>query len=155
VYRLHIVGDIFDRGPRPDIILDELMRPIPWDVQGGNHDVQWMGAAAGSTVCVCSVIHVTLSYNNLETLEDGYGISLRPLSQYAEEVYRDTDVSGFWPKLVEEGEYTPADLHAPHDAQGHRRNAVQAGMRADRRNPDFGMQGRALLEQVDLCLRPS
>ena len=100
VYRLHIVGDIFDRGPRPDIILDELMRHHSVDVQWGNHDVQWMGAAAGSTVCVASVIHVTLSYNNLETLEDGYGISLRPLSQYAEEVYRDTDVSGFWPKLV-------------------------------------------------------
>lgn len=107
VYRLHIVGDIFDRGPRPDIILDELMRHHSVDVQWGNHDVQWMGAAAGSTVCVASVIHVTLSYNNLETLEDGYGISLRPLSQYAEEVYRDTDVSGFGPKLVEEGEYTP------------------------------------------------
>ena len=96
VYRLHIVGDIFDRGPRPDIILDELMRHHSVDVQWGNHDVQWMGAAAGSTVCVASVIHVTLSYNNLETLEDGYGISLRPLSQYAEEVYRDTDVSGFF-----------------------------------------------------------
>ena len=103
VYRLHIVGDIFDRGPRPDIILDELMRHHSVDVQWGNHDVQWMGAAAGSTVCVASVIHVTLSYNNLETLEDGYGISLRPLSQYAEEVYRDTDVSGFWPKLLAAG----------------------------------------------------
>ena len=150
VYRLHIVGDIFDRGPRPDIILDELMRHHSVDVQWGNHDVQWMGAAAGSTVCVASVIHVTLSYNNLETLEDGYGISLRPLSQYAEEVYRDTDVSGFWPKLVEEGEYTPADL--ARTARMHKAIAVmlfKLECALIGRNPDFGMQGRALLEQVD------
>ena len=97
VFRLHIVGDIFDRGARPDVILDKLMRHHAVDIQWGNHDVEWMGAAAGSDACVASVVHVTLSYNNLETLEDGYGISLRPLSQFAEEVYRDTDVSGFWP----------------------------------------------------------
>jgi len=110
VFRLHIVGDIFDRGARPDVILDKLMRHHAVDIQWGNHDVEWMGAAAGSEACAASVVHVTLSYNNLETLEDGYGISLRPLSQFAEEVYRNADISGFWPKLTEPGEYSPADL---------------------------------------------
>lgn len=150
VFRLHIVGDIFDRGARPDVILDELMRHHAVDIQWGNHDVEWMGAAAGSDVCVASVIHVTLAYNNLETLEDGYGISLRPLSQFAEEVYRDTDVSGFWPKLTEGGEYSPADL--ARTARMHKAIAVmlfKAECALIDRNPDFGMQGRALLRRVD------
>ncbi len=150
VFRLHIVGDIFDRGARPDVILDELMRHHAVDIQWGNHDVEWMGAAAGSDVCVASVIHVTLAYNNLETLEDGYGISLRPLSQFAEEVYRDTDVSGFWPKLTEGGEYSPADL--ARTARMHKAIAVmlfKAECALIDRNPDFGMQDRALLRRVD------
>lgn len=150
VFRLHIVGDIFDRGARPDVILDQLMLHHAVDIQWGNHDVEWMGAAAGSDVCVASVIHVTLAYNNLETLEDGYGISLRPLSQFAEEVYRDTDVSGFWPKLVEEGAYSPADL--ARTARMHKAIAVmlfKAECALIDRNPDFGMQDRALLRRVD------
>ena len=110
VHKLHIVGDIFDRGSRPDIILDELMAHHAVDIQWGNHDVEWMGAAAGSAVCIASVIHVSLSYNNLETLEDGYGLNLRPLALFAEEVYKDTDVSAFWPKLVNDGGYSAEDL---------------------------------------------
>lgn len=150
VFRLHIVGDIFDRGARPDVILDKLMRHHAVDIQWGNHDVEWMGAAAGSDACVASVVHVTLSYNNLETLEDGYGISLRPLSQFAEEVYRDTDVSGFWPKLTEAGEYSPADL--ARTARMHKAIAVmlfKAECALIDRNPDFGMQSRALLRRVN------
>lgn len=150
VYRLHIVGDIFDRGPRPDIILDELMAHHSVDIQWGNHDVQWMGAAAGSAVCVASVIHVTLSYNNAETIEDGYGITLRPLSQFAEAVYKDTDVSGFMPKLTEQGEYSTADLMRT--ARMHKAIAVmlfKLECELIRRNPEFKMQDRALLEQVD------
>lgn len=150
VFRLHIVGDIFDRGARPDVILDKLMRHHAVDIQWGNHDVEWMGAAAGSDACVASVVHVTLSYNNLETLEDGYGISLRPLSQFAEEVYRDTDVSGFWPKLTEAGEYSPADL--ARTARMHKAIAVmlfKAECALIDRNPDFGMDSRALLRRVN------
>lgn len=150
VYRLHIVGDIFDRGPRPDIILDELMAHHSVDIQWGNHDVQWMGAAAGSAACVASVIHVTLSYNNAETIEDGYGISLRPLSQFAEVVYKDTDVSGFMPKLTEAGDYSPADLMRT--ARMHKAIAVmlfKLECRLIHRNPEFQMNDRALLEKVD------
>lgn len=150
VFRLHIVGDIFDRGARPDVILDKLMHHHAVDIQWGNHDVEWMGAAAGSDVCVASVVHVTLSYNNLETLEDGYGISLRPLSQFAEEVYRDADVSGFWPKLTQEGAYSQADL--ARTARMHKAIAVmlfKAECALIDRNPDFGMQRRALLRRVN------
>ncbi len=86
VYRLHIVGDIFDRGPRPDIILDELMAHHSVDIQWGNHDVVWMGAASGSPICVATVLHTSLAYYNTEFLEDGYGISLRPLATFADRV---------------------------------------------------------------------
>jgi fructose-1,6-bisphosphatase-3 len=150
VYRLHIVGDLFDRGPRPDIILDELMAHHAVDVQWGNHDVQWMGAAAGSPICIASVIHVALSYNNLEALEDGYGLNLRPLALFAEEVYRCTDVSAFRPKLMNKGEYAPEDLARV--ARMHKAITVilcklECALAA--RNPQFHMQDRALLERVD------
>ncbi len=150
VFRLHIVGDVFDRGPRPDIILDELTAHHAVDVQWGNHDVQWMGAAAGSLVCIAGVINVTLAYNNLETLEDGYGINLRPLALFAEEVYRTTDCRAFWPHLTDEGEYTPKDVQRA--ARMHKAAAVmlfKLECAAIARNPDFGMANRALLNRVD------
>ncbi len=150
VYRLHIVGDLFDRGPRPDIILDELMSHHAVDVQWGNHDVEWMGAAAGSAACVASAIHVTLSYNNTEFLEDGYGISLRPLAQFAEEAYRGADVSGFWPRLTEGGAASRDDL--ARTARMHKAIAVmlfKLECALVDRNPDFGMESRALLRRVN------
>ena len=153
VYRLHIVGDIFDRGPRPDIILDELAAHHAADVQWGNHDVEWMGAAAGSPVCIASVIHVALSYNNLETLEDGYGLNLRPLAVFAEEVYRTADISAFWPRLVDpKGEYSAQDLARV--ARMHKAIAVilcKLECQVLARNPEFGMADRALLEQVNFA----
>ena len=120
------------------------------DIQWGNHDVEWMGAAAGSAVCIASVIHVSLSYNNLETLEDGYGLNLRPLALFAEEVYRHTDVSAFWPKLVNDGGYSAEDLARV--ARMHKAIAVilcKLECQVVRRNPDFGMLDRALLEKVN------
>ena len=81
--RLHIVGDLFDRGPRPDVILDRLMEHHDVDIQWGNHDVVWMGAAAGSPICIATVLKTTLSYNNVDTLERGYGINLRCLEHLA------------------------------------------------------------------------
>lgn len=152
VFKLHIVGDIFDRGPRPDIILDELMAHHSVDVQWGNHDVQWMGAAAGSPVCIAGVIHVTLSYNNLETLEDGYGINLRPLALFAEEVYADTDVSAFMPKTDPNGEYSRQEILRV--ARMHKAIALillKLECAAIHRNPTFGMSDRALLEQINFA----
>lgn len=87
--RLHIIGDIFDRGPRADIILDTLLNYHSVDIQWGNHDVQWMGAAAGSLACIATVLSISTKYANFDCLEDGYGINMRPLSIFAMETYAD------------------------------------------------------------------
>lgn len=87
VGRLHIIGDIFDRGPRADIILDTLLDYHCLDIQWGNHDVEWMGAAAGSLACIANVISISTKYSNFDCLEDGYGINMRPLTVFALETY--------------------------------------------------------------------
>ena len=96
---LHLVGDIFDRGPRADKILDDLMAYHRVDIEWGNHDILWMGAASGSRTLVATVLSNSIHYNNLMVVERGYGISLRPLSVFANEVYKDCDVSCFKVKL--------------------------------------------------------
>ena len=100
--QLHILGDIFDRGPGAHIILDTLMNYHNWDIQWGNHDIVWMGAAAGSDACVCSVIRLSLRYGNLTTLEDGYGINLMPLVTFAMDTYGDDPCTEFLPKMSAE-----------------------------------------------------
>ena len=102
VDHLHIVGDIFDRGPRADIVMDHLMESHSVDIQWGNHDILWMGAASGSRTLVATVLSNSIHYNNLDVIETGYGISLRPLSIFANEVYKDTDISCFKVKLMGE-----------------------------------------------------
>lgn len=84
---LHIVGDIFDRGERPDAILNMLMDHHSLDIEWGNHELLWMGAACGSQACIAAVVRNCLSYNNISVLEQGYGISLRPLVLFAEKTY--------------------------------------------------------------------
>lgn len=154
VYKLHIVGDMFDRGSRPDLILDKLMDHHSVDIQWGNHDVLWMGAAAGSRACVANVINNSLSYNNLETLEDGYGINLRPLAQYAEECYRDVDVKDFMPKNVRPdaiNEYARQSVYRV--ARMHKAIAVimfKLEAAIIDRNPDFHMEDRKLIEKMNL-----
>ena len=100
VDRLHLVGDIFDRGPRADVIMDSLLQHHSVDIQWGNHDILWMGAASGSRTLVATVVSNSIHYNNLEVVETGYGISLRPLSVFANEAYKNADVSRFAVKLV-------------------------------------------------------
>ena len=100
--QLHILGDIFDRGPGAHIILDTLLKYHNWDIQWGNHDIVWMGAAAGSDACVCSVIRLSLRYGNLTTLEDGYGINLMPLVTFAMDTYGDDPCTEFLPKMSAE-----------------------------------------------------
>ena len=96
---LHILGDIYDRGPGAHIILDTMKRYHSWDMQWGNHDVLWMGAAAGNNACICNVIRLSLRYANLSTLEEGYGINLVPLATFAMETYKDDPCQEFIPKL--------------------------------------------------------
>ena len=106
---LHIVGDIFDRGPRADIVMDCLMEQPNVDIQWGNHDVLWMGAASGSRTLVATVLSNSIRYNNLDVIETGYGISLRPLSVFANEVYKDCDTHCFEIKLTNDDSYSEKD----------------------------------------------
>lgn len=98
ISHLHIVGDIFDRGPGAHIILDRLMSFHSVDIQWGNHDIVWMGAAAGGAACIANVVRLSLRYGNTETLENGYGISLIPLASLAMDVYQDDPCTQFMPR---------------------------------------------------------
>ncbi len=150
VDRLHIVGDIFDRGPRADIILDALMQHHCVDIQWGNHDILWMGAAAGSRTCVANVLNNSITYSNLEVIEMGYGISLRPLALFAREIYGDVSVDRFLPKPLEKERYKPGDLLLT--AQMHKAIAVilfKLEGQIILRNPGFHMDDRLLLDRID------
>ena len=150
VDRLHIVGDLFDRGPRPDRILDSLMAHHQVDIQWGNHDVVWMGAAAGSPLCIMTVLKTTLAYNNLDTLEGGYGISLRQLERFAKSTYADSDVSRWIPHA--DPRTAAGDLTAA--ARMHKAVTVmmlKLEAQVIARNPDFDLQGRDFLNHIDFA----
>lgn len=102
--QLHILGDIFDRGPGAHLILDDLCNKKKFDIQWGNHDIVWMGASAGNEACIANVLRLSLRFANLATLEDGYGINLLPLATFAMEVYEDDPCLEFMPKLSEVSE---------------------------------------------------
>jgi len=130
VDRLHVVGDIFDRGPRADSVMDILMHHHSIDIEWGNHDILWMGAASGSQVCIAAVVRNCLSYNNMEILENGYGIPLRPLALFAEKLY---------PELTPEQAALEAITIMMFKLEG----------QVIRRNPSFGMDDRLLLDKID------
>jgi len=108
--RLHIIGDIFDRGPRADVILDELMKMHDIDIQWGNHDISWMGAAAGNDALIANVIRIAMRYNNFDVLEDGYGLNLRALAVFAAETYENDDCRLYMPNALDDNIYDPVDL---------------------------------------------
>ena len=108
--KLHIIGDIFDRGPRADVIVDELMKMHDVDIQWGNHDVSWMGAAAGNPVLIANVIRIAMRYNNFDVLEDGYGLNLRALAVFASETYENDDCALYMPNSLDDNIYDPVDL---------------------------------------------
>lgn len=148
--RLHIIGDIFDRGPRPDSILDALGEFRDIDIQWGNHDVSWMGAAAGNQALMANVIRQGISYNTFDLLEDGYGINLRPLSAFADRVYRDDPCEYFAPHILDENLYDPVDLSQA--ARMHKAIAViqfKLEGRLIEKHPEYKMNDRILLKQVD------
>ena len=103
---LHIVGDIYDRGPGAHIIMDTLCNYHNFDIQWGNHDILWMGAASGNTSCMANVIRMSMRYGNMATLEDGYGINLLPLATFAMDAYADDPCTIFMPKATgDDGEH--------------------------------------------------
>ena len=152
VDKLHIVGDIFDRGPRADIVMDSLMQTHNVDIQWGNHDVLWMGAASGSRTLVATVLSNSIRYNNLDVIETGYGISLRPLSIFANEVYRDCNTDCFKVKLTgsDADQYTEKDKLL--SARMYKAITIilfkLEGQKLLRR-PEFGMADRLLLDKID------
>lgn len=145
---LHIVGDIFDRGPGPHIILDTLCQYHSVDVQWGNHDIVWMGAASGHLACIANVIRMAARYGNLDTLEEGYGINLIPLATFALDAYKDTDCEAFAIKY--NTDYDTKDLSL--DMKMHKAIAVlQFKLEGQliMRRPEFAMQDRLLLQHID------
>ena len=145
---LHIIGDIFDRGPGPHIVMDKLMSHHSIDVQWGNHDVLWMGAAAGSTACIATVLRIAARYGSLDTIEEGYGINLIPLATFAMDTYADTDLSRFTPKLSKEKDQTDLRL----EVMMHKAIAIiQFKLEGQliKRNPEFEMDDRLLLDKID------
>lgn len=152
VEQLHIVGDIFDRGPRADIVMDSLMETHNVDIQWGNHDVLWMGAASGSRTLVATVLSNSIRYNNLDVIETGYGISLRPLSIFANEVYRKCDIRQFQVKLTD----SSADQYTEKDKLLSARmykaiTIILFKLEGQKllRHPEFGMSDRLLLDKID------
>ena len=148
--RLHIIGDIFDRGPRPDAILDALAEFRDIDIQWGNHDISWMGAASGNWALMANVIRQGIRYNTFDLLEDGYGINLRPLSAFAERVYRNDPCEFFAPHILDENQYDPVDL--PLAAKMHKAIAViqfKLEGRLIESHSEYGMNDRVFLRQID------
>ncbi|MBQ1313042.1 MAG: fructose-1,6-bisphosphatase [Acutalibacteraceae bacterium] len=153
VDRLHLVGDIFDRGPRADIVMDALMEHHSLDIQFGNHDVVWIGAAAGSPICIATVLSNSILYNNLPVLEIGYGISLRPLSLFANEYYALTDLSSFATRILdkEEKKHTKNRdlLLTARMSKAITMILFKLMGQVVKRNPDFDMMDRASLEHIN------
>ncbi|NTU80846.1 MAG: fructose-1,6-bisphosphatase [Chloroflexales bacterium] len=149
VDRLYILGDIYDRGPAAEKVIDRLMAHHYVSIQWGNHDVSWMGAASGCAALVANVVRMALRYTTLETLTDGYDISLRGLARFAEAVYGDDPCARFTPKAGPPVEGFPLELLARmHKAI----TVIQLKLEAQaiRRHPEYEMDERLLLDAVDL-----
>lgn len=149
IARLHVIGDVYDRGPGAHIIMDKLLDYHAVDVQWGNHDILWMGAAAGSEACLANVIRICLRYGNMETLENGYAVSLLPLASFAMEHYADDPCTQFAPKETAE-EFTTNELQLM--SKMHKAiTMIQLKVEAQiiQRRKQFVMNDRLLLHKID------
>ncbi|MGN0297800.1 MAG: fructose-1,6-bisphosphatase [Lachnospiraceae bacterium] len=147
---LHIIGDIFDRGPRPDAIVNELMKFHDVDIQWGNHDMSWMGAASGNRALMANVVRMGISYNTFDGLEDGYGINLRALSEFASRVYKSDPCERFQIKILDENQFDRVDVKLA--AKMHKAIAIiqfKLVGQLIKRNPEFEMDDRNVLEHID------
>lgn len=148
--RLHIIGDIYDRGAGASIIMDTLINYHSIDIQWGNHDISWMGAAAGSEACICNVIRISAKYNNLSTIEEDYGINLIPLATFAMEFYKDDPCEHFKPIKSTHDELTQNELNliskmnkAITIIQFKQEYAVV------KRHPEYNMENSLLLHKIN------
>lgn len=148
VDHLHIVGDIYDRGPGPHIIMDTLMNYHSVDIQWGNHDIVWMGAACGHLACIATVLRTSARYGNLDTLEEGYGINLIPLATFALETYKDVNCDAFAIKY--NTNYNTKDLSM--DMKIHKAiSIIQFKLEGQviKNHPEFEMDERLLLDKIN------
>ena len=147
---LHIIGDIFDRGPGADIIMDTLVNYHSVDIQWGNHDILWMGAASGSDICIANVVRIATRYANLDTIENGYGINMLPLATFAMEFYKDDPCENFLPKFDGENSYSVKEIQLI--SQMHKAiSIIQFKLEKEiiSRHPEFNMDDRLLLDKID------
>lgn len=150
VDKLHIIGDIFDRGPRPDIIIDELMQVYDVDIQWGNHDVSWLGAASGNRALIANVLRLSIKYNNFDLLEDGYGLNLRALAVFAAETYGDDECALYSPQVFDDNIYDPVDEKLA--ARMHKAVTViqlKLESRLIAAHPEWDMNERDILPKID------
>lgn len=149
--QLHLLGDIYDRGPGAHLVMDTLLEYKDFDIQWGNHDALWMGAAAGNDCCIANVLRISLRYANMATLEDGYGINLVPLATFAMETYGEDPCEQFMPKVPEtEGGYSQKIRRL--NAQMHKAIAIiqfKLEGQMTLKYPQWGMTDRNLLEKID------
>lgn len=152
IAQLHILGDVYDRGPGAHIIMDKLSTYHSWDIQWGNHDMLWAGACAGNDACICNVIRLSLRYANLLTLDDGYGISLMPLATFAMETYADDPCTAFEPILNSENHDKFDQKTLRLMAMMHKAVTIlqfKAEAKIIKRNPLWKMDDRCMLETID------
>ena len=148
VDHLHVLGDIYDRGPGPHFIMDRLMDYHSLDIQWGNHDVVWMGAASGQKACIANVIRLSARYNNLNVLEDGYGINLVPLASFAIETYANDPCQCFRVHAQEDSDLREVSLNM----KMHKAIAIiqfKLEGQVIKRRPEFNMDKRLLLDKID------
>lgn len=147
---LHILGDIYDRGPSPDLIMDRLEKYHSFDIQWGNHDMVWMGAAAGQPACIATVVRTSIRYGNLALLEEGYGINMVPLATFAMDAYRDDPCGQFVLKDATEEERSKKETEM--NRRMHKAIAVlrfKLEGQLMHKYPEFGMENRCLLHRID------
>lgn len=147
---LHIVGDIYNRGPGAVIIMDKLMEFHSLDIQWGNHDVLWMGAASGNEACICNVVRICSRYDNMATLEEGYGINTRPLSLFALDTYKNDECINFIPRNQEESLYSKSDKIVMAKIQK-AISIIQFKLEGQiiMSHPEYKMENRLLLDKIN------
>ena len=151
VDHLHVIGDIFDRGRYPNLVIEKLMNFHSLDIQWGNHDILWMGATLGNQACIATVVRNSARYNNIGTLEDAYGINIRPLSTFAQEAYKNDNCEKFLPKEFDYNKYDNSDRKLI--AKIHKAiTIIQFKLEGQmiKRHPEYNLNDRLLLDKMDL-----
>ena len=147
---VHILGDIFDRGRHPDLVMESLINFHSLDIQWGNHDVLWMGAVCGNESSIANVVRICARYNNIGLLEDSYGINTRPLSTFALETYKNDKCEKFMPKVFEYNEYDHSDRNTV--AKIHKAiTIIQFKLEGNliKKHPEYKMEDRLLLDKIN------